>query len=77
MIYKLYDITYMYQLGHGDAVLSCTLLCSAQSMLNTGQSISSIGRVPIEIVVKKKGKASHYVGFDCVSFLGRISNGTP
>ena len=23
------------------------------------------------------GKASHYVGFDCVSFLGRISNGTP
>ena len=22
------------------------------------------------------GKASHYVGFDCVSFLGRISNGT-
>ena len=23
------------------------------------------------------GKASHYVGFECVSFIGRILNGTP
>ena len=39
-----------------------------------GQSISSIGRVPIGILPRK---ASHYVGFDRFSFLGRISNGTP
>ena len=42
---------------------------------STDQSISLIGIVPIEILPGKRHIT--YVGFDCVSFLGRISNGTP
>ena len=40
----------------------------------TGQSISLLGKVPIEIM---PGLSSHHVGFGCVAFHGRISNGTP